>query len=190
MIPKKIHQIWVNENPEIPTKYKKEWIESWRKKNPNWEYKLWTTDDCLDLVKTHFKEYLPIYETLRPIKKADVVRLLIIYIHGGVYVDLDTICLRTLDDYENWDTEKVVYNGSNSCMACRIGNVYLGRYIKHILSKKKVNRVLLYAGPRSLMLWLKCTGNNVNFVYDEYICNKNAVRTEKTIGIHLSVKGW
>ena len=40
MIEKIIHQIWLGSNSP-PT----EWLDSWKDKHPNWEYKLWTEKD-------------------------------------------------------------------------------------------------------------------------------------------------
>merc|ERR1711920_935191 len=41
-IPKIIHQIWLGGKP-IPNAFH-EWIQSWRKLNPDWQYILWTEE--------------------------------------------------------------------------------------------------------------------------------------------------
>ena len=51
--PKIIHQIWWNEDQEIPTKWKIS-IESCRKKNPEYEYKLWNMKDVEQLIREEY----------------------------------------------------------------------------------------------------------------------------------------
>lgn len=86
-IPKLIHQTW--KTNDIPTK----WIsfaDKVKNLNPDWEYKLWTDRDNEDFVKTEFPDLYPIYMGFsRNIMRADVIRYLIMYKIGGVYLDLD-----------------------------------------------------------------------------------------------------
>tara|TARA_R110001599_G_scaffold133843_1_gene311477 strand:- start:344 stop:2539 length:2196 start_codon:yes stop_codon:yes gene_type:complete len=97
-ITKIIHQSWKDRN--IPNHiYKKDWVESWKNKNPDWQYVLWTDENNRDLVKNHYPEYLEIYDSYEnPIDRADVARFFYMHRYGGVYVDLDFKCLKPLDD--------------------------------------------------------------------------------------------
>lgn len=92
-----IHQTW--KNKDIPHDlFHKEWIDSWLKFHPDWEYKLWTDDDNRNLIKEHYHEYLDFYDRYpAPIQRADIVRYFILHKFGGLYVDLDCIALRSLD---------------------------------------------------------------------------------------------
>ena len=60
-----------------------------------YKYLLWSEEDCEHLVHTHFQKYLQFYNNLRhKIQKIDFAKLLILFVHGGLYVDLDIIPLR------------------------------------------------------------------------------------------------
>jgi mannosyltransferase OCH1-like enzyme len=103
-IPNIIHQSWKDEH--IPYDiYKKSWVDSWAIQHPNWERMFWTDEQNRQLVKTHYPEFYSFYQSLNPgIKKADFCRFLYMHKYGGVYVDLDFICLKNLTpllkDYE------------------------------------------------------------------------------------------
>ena len=90
MIPKIIHQIWLgpNKKPDI-------WMDSWKinycQKYPDWEYKLWTEKDILDLNlrnKIHYDN-----ETFYN-AKSDIARYEILYQYGGVFIDADSLWLQ------------------------------------------------------------------------------------------------
>lgn len=94
-LPKLIHQSWVDE--DLPAKFLS-WRRSWRIKNPEWSYVLWTDDDNRELITRFFPWFLDNYEALpAPIMKADVCRNFYMLAFGGIYADLDTECLRPLE---------------------------------------------------------------------------------------------
>ena len=95
MIPKIIHQTWKTE--QIPAKAQP-FVNRVRELNPDWEYRLWTDEDNLQLVREHFPQLLEIYEGFsRGIMRADVIRYMIMYHIGGVYLDLDYEMLHPFD---------------------------------------------------------------------------------------------
>lgn len=96
-IPLVIHQTWkYKELYRIPKKYHK-CVESWKYHNPEFEHILYDDVDCMDFVKTHYPQYLELYTQLElPVQKADVFRYLILHKWGGIYTDLDTICLHPI----------------------------------------------------------------------------------------------
>ncbi|MFD1912484.1 glycosyltransferase [Halodurantibacterium flavum] len=94
LIPKIIHQTWRDHDLPEP----RHWPESWKKLNPEWEYRLWTDADLLDLVRTYYPELEELYLSYpRPVQRADMGRYLILHHCGGIYADLDTECLIPLD---------------------------------------------------------------------------------------------
>lgn len=86
-IPKIIHQTW--KDREIPDK----WLNFQHKVktlHPGWQYLLWTDDDNGEFVKKEFPAFYSIYEAFpKNIMRADVIRYLIMYKIGGLYLDLD-----------------------------------------------------------------------------------------------------
>ncbi len=91
-IPKKIHQIWLG--GELPTYYNV-LIESIKKNNPDWEYKLWTDKD-IELLNLKNKN---LFNTITNNGlKADLLRYEILYNEGGVYLDVDFYCIKPFGD--------------------------------------------------------------------------------------------
>lgn len=86
-IPRIIHQTW--KTKEIPA----EWLEYQNKVkslHPGWEYRLWADEDNDEFVKKEFPQFYPVYKAFpKNIMRADVIRYLIMYKIGGLYLDLD-----------------------------------------------------------------------------------------------------
>jgi mannosyltransferase OCH1-like enzyme len=93
---KKIHQTW--KDNDIPYNiFSKEWVDSWIKFHPDWEYHLWTDDDNKKFVESYYPKFLNLYNSLDcNIKKADVIRYFRLHKDGGLYVDLDCVCFQSL----------------------------------------------------------------------------------------------
>lgn len=87
MIPKKIHRIWIG--GEIPPIY--DHGSEWKALHPDWEHHLWI--DPPDWVR--LLAGAPSGDETRFM--VDVWRLQILYDYGGIYVDCDTVPLRSFD---------------------------------------------------------------------------------------------
>ncbi|MGY0061593.1 glycosyltransferase [Streptomyces sp. LZ34] len=95
-IPPIIHQTW--KTADVPHEWR-EWSASWRRYNPDWEYRLWTDTDNRAFLQEHYAWFLPIYDGyLEPIKRADAIRYFLLDHFGGLYVDMDFECLRPMTD--------------------------------------------------------------------------------------------
>lgn len=84
MIPKIIHYCWFGKNPK--PEIVKKCIESWKKYCPDWEIKEWNESNFDISVHPYIKEA---YERKKWAYVSDVVRLLVVYEYGGVYLDTD-----------------------------------------------------------------------------------------------------
>jgi len=91
-IPKIIHQIWIGPKP-MPSKF----METWKIKNPDYEYICWTEEKIKEL-KFTFKcqKIIDIVDLYHG--KADIMRLEILKKYGGIYLDADSICVEPLGD--------------------------------------------------------------------------------------------
>lgn len=108
-IPKIIHQIYWDfsfKGKPIRDEWKKASL-TWVKHHPKWEHKIWDDKDCLNLIKNDFPWFLETYLGYKyEIQRCDSVRPLILYKYGGLYIDMDTICLKPFD---NILTEEKIY---------------------------------------------------------------------------------
>jgi mannosyltransferase OCH1-like enzyme len=92
VVPRTIHHIWIGPDP-LPAEHR-DWIESWKRHHPDWEFRLWTEENLpTDPSRPE------ILERLRaPVERADILRLELLHRYGGVYVDTDVECLRPVDE--------------------------------------------------------------------------------------------
>lgn len=86
-IPKIIHQIWLGPEPR-PV----EWMETWKQKHPDWAYKLWTEENLPPMQNRKQFDAINTYNG-----KSDILRMEVLYLYGGIYVDADSECLLPLD---------------------------------------------------------------------------------------------
>ena len=93
MIPRVFHQIWVGQEV-FPAEYRRR-QGSWLAHHPGWELRFWT------------EKNLPAAEELRrpeardrlrsPWERSDLLRLDLLWRFGGVYIDADLECLRSIE---------------------------------------------------------------------------------------------
>jgi mannosyltransferase OCH1-like enzyme len=98
MIPKIIWQTYKSKLP--PTQSLKS-IQSWLKLNPDFEWFYFDDEKCDQFIRDHFDtNFYTMYSSLPfGVMKADVWRVAIVYVYGGVYVDLDTVCLKPVNEW-------------------------------------------------------------------------------------------
>jgi mannosyltransferase OCH1-like enzyme len=124
MIPRKIHQIFWSftgkELNDIP-KFKEYTTKTQQFANHyGYEYKLWSLKDCEELIVEYFPQYIELWLTFRyDIQRCDFIRYLILFIHGGWYLDCDVYPLQDMKPLESsqqvfttWhiDKNKLPYN--------------------------------------------------------------------------------
>ena len=98
MIPKIIHACWLGSAP-MPEVYKN-YVEGWKKLNPDFEVKLWTDKDF----EKYYDDSLFVKDAIR-LKKygflADYFRFTVLYEFGGIYIDTDVEMFKPLDEFLN-----------------------------------------------------------------------------------------
>ena len=90
-IPRVFHQIWVGPEP-LPEEFAS-YQETWVEKNPGWKLELWTDDHLPEGCRRP-----EVYDRSRTVwERADILRLEVVYLFGGVHVDADFECLRAIE---------------------------------------------------------------------------------------------
>ena len=92
MIPKILHLCWISGSSYPPLIDK--CIASWRKILPDYEIMLWDKERVLNIGSVWCNEAI---DAGKYAFVADYVRLYAIYHYGGVYLDSDVECLKTID---------------------------------------------------------------------------------------------
>jgi mannosyltransferase OCH1-like enzyme len=73
-------------------------MDSWKRHHPSWEYWLWDDDNNRRFVQNRFPWFVRLYDNYSlNIQRADSVRYFILYTYGGLYVDVDSECLRSVE---------------------------------------------------------------------------------------------
>ena len=92
IIPLKLFQTWNTKH--LPNKMNINTIQL-QKQNPEFEYYLYDDNDCREFIKSNFpSDVLNTFDMLVPgAYKADLWRYCILYIHGGIYLDIKYKCM-------------------------------------------------------------------------------------------------
>ena len=165
VIPKHVYQTWRDSN--IP-KNIEEGMISLRKKNPELEFHFFDDNECRDFIEKYFgNRVLDAYNTLIPgAYKADLWRYCVLYIKGGIYIDIkcdtvDDFKLNTLTDLEYYVRdihsikigfgEEYVYN---ALLVSKPGNeIYkkcIDRIVKNVENRDYCKNDLDITGPSLL----------------------------------------
>ena len=104
MIPKIIWQTYETDFDLLP-KEAKDFSLSWQNKNPQWKYIYMNSEERNNFVLNEFgNNWYKLFKNIElGIVKANIWRCMIIYIYGGLYCDLDTICHYPI---ESWIKEE------------------------------------------------------------------------------------
>lgn len=95
-IPKIIHQIWAGKYEPLPD-YFRDLGDGWKKLHPDFSYRFWNENSMNHFISEHFPDLFEIYESYPfDIQRWDVIRYLILYKLGGVYIDFDYECLQSI----------------------------------------------------------------------------------------------
>ena len=143
-IPRNIFQTWKNKN--ISTEFSS-LTQTWKEKNPNYAYFFFDDDDCKKFIKKHFEinVYNAYCRIIPGAFKADLWRYCILYIYGGVYVDIDTICIGKIDDFLNDNVEFITPVDLNNCPTIgthNLFNCFIASIPKHPILLDCINRIV------------------------------------------------
>lgn len=110
-IPRIIMQTW--KTRDVPPKWKTS-PESIHRYMPGWTYALMTDEDNLNFVRDHFPQYLSMYNNFpHAIQRADAIRYMWLYVHGGLYLDLDYELNEPLDSLFYTDADLYLMSSNN-----------------------------------------------------------------------------
>ena len=158
VIPLDIYQTW--HTKDLPPKMR-ERVELLKAQNPRFNHHLYDDNDCREFIKKHFKpDVLDAYDRLIPgAYKADLWRCCILFINGGIYMDIKFCCVNgfrliELTETEHFTKDRPHNSIYNALMSCRKGNLFLfrciRRIVKNVANKFYGNTPLSPTGPGML----------------------------------------
>jgi mannosyltransferase OCH1-like enzyme len=160
VIPLKIYQTW--ETKDLPEKMREN-IERLKSQNPEFEYHLFDDSERREFIKQNFnEEVLNAYNKIVPgAYRADLWRYCVLYINGGVYMDIKysnvgdfKLIQLTDDEYFVPDLESSGGGVYNAFIICKPRNEILLRAIqntvKNVHNEYYGESALCPTGPMSL----------------------------------------
>lgn len=145
IFPKIVHQTYRNSNL---TKEYGIWRQRCIDINPDYEFKLWTDYDNRELVKNHVPQFLNLYDSYNEkIKRIDMIRLVYLYVYGGLYMDLDFICLRPFKDLFSTEyfTVAKMDNIVTPTYGQRYSNAFMAAPANNLIVKILMSRLHIHA---------------------------------------------
>jgi len=111
-----------------------------RRHNPHFNYYLFDDNECRNFIRDHFRpDVLQAYDTLIPgAYKADLWRYCVLFIHGGVYLDIKYVPIRGFRFIQLMNEEHYVvdidgHNIYNAFIVSRPGSPILFKAIRKIV---------------------------------------------------------
>lgn len=146
-IPLNIFQTWKTLN--LPPKMKEN-VELLKTQNPEFTYYLFDDNMCREFIEKNFdKSVLYTFDKLKPgAYKADLFRYCVLYIHGGIYLDIKFSCVKDfkliyLTNSEYFVRDHDISNGNNgiyqALLICYPYNNILLKCINDIVINVKNN---------------------------------------------------
>jgi len=178
-IPHIIHQTWSSHS--IPFIFK-QWMHSWISHHPGWQYYFWTDSDIKHLIANCYPYFLSTFNNYPDTGyRVDAFRYFVLYEFGGVYADIDSEALHSLNNLTNNEfciigqepKEHAHFLGplgiplvSNAIMACVQRHKFFREVIDHLydhIGWYSWNDILYATGPYMLTYEYKHNRHKYNF---------------------------
>lgn len=163
MKPHLIHQIWINDNDIPYERYKKHWIDSWKLHNPSCKHIIWYKNDVYKLIKSDYEWFYTCFcELPSETARADCFRCILMHKFGGLYADLDSVCMQPLDHlFVSSNEIDGVYN--NLLVAIPGHSFFIDFLRHHVLKFSQTplkNKILKFTGPLGMATYAKSLPHN------------------------------
>jgi hypothetical protein len=98
-IPKHFHFVWWQGKDKMPD-YGKENVAKWTKLHPDYKVTVWSKSTLDPIVKREFPEYWEAWQSMEHlVQNVDLAKLLLLYLFGGFYIDMDMKCVKRIPDH-------------------------------------------------------------------------------------------
>jgi mannosyltransferase OCH1-like enzyme len=151
-IPKIFHQMWFDrveyDNETGPAKYHEK-MQTWRTHHPHFKFMFWNRRRIEKLWEhPHLQRWKQFFYSLEVhIEKCDFTRYAILYLYGGVYADLDFVCLKNilplLHNREfGWAFETISHNWPSDPRFRKVFNGFLFSIPGHWVWEKLMDNIV------------------------------------------------
>ena len=204
MIPKIIWQTHENKyNDLLP--FQKNITNTWKNLNPDWEYRYVDAEERSRQVKEYDGLLHSFYLLVKKINQADIWRLVSIYRDGGVYADMDSICVKSITKSIGWNyNEEGIMCSHIGFQSKGINNSNFGAVKNNQIIKLMIDDLILKytehgleelpylePGNPSNKIFSKIAKENQEFIYfnSEYFNHTERYRKKFDKNVEVSVDG-
>jgi len=116
-IPLNIWQTYKTDHlPEKAKKCQSSWIQQ-----KNYHYKFMNDEQIQNFIKEHFNpRILQVFKQLPlGVMKADMWRYCVLYVHGGIYSDIDSVSLKPIKEWNIRDEDRIIIGLENDKHFCQ-----------------------------------------------------------------------
>ena len=155
MIPNVIHQIWFQGKRHIP-QHLLYFHQSWKDMNPEYKMIVWDRPMIERLVRklsieTDNKWLYDLYHSYQKIiQRINIAKYVILYYHGGIYIDMDVQCLQPLSKLEALHSNPDLV--LSTLVEHRIQKILLSS-VKHPLEDPIINNGIIMSCPKHPVLF-------------------------------------
>ena len=174
MIPRLLNHVWPG-NDEFRPKFHA-WRASWMRFNPDYSFRFWNLDNLpFDLMTPACARIIK--SNLCYVSKGDLIRHIVIYLYGGIYVDTDMECIKNFDPLLKCSAfvgegNLSKYEIPNAVMACEKGNAMFGEIID-VIAESIINNWEIWNDPKRL--YKEADGSMQQLSRQYFKKNKNCV---------------
>ena len=162
----------------------RERVETLKKQNPRFKHHLYDDNDCREFIKNNFKpDVLEAYDCLIPgAYKADLWRLCILFIYGGIYLDIKYKPLNGFKFINLTEKEHLVADVNNidiynALMVCLPKSEFLykafRKIVENVNNRFYGNNYLEPTGPAMLSQFISTNNEIVDLKHEEWDNNPN-----------------
>lgn len=188
MVPRLLHQIWVGPNdfPEEFAGYQRTWLEH----HPGWELRFWTEDNLPeDLMRPEARERLR-----TPAERSDILRMEVLYRFGGVYVDTDFECRRSLepliDGLDFFVADLKPGRTNNAFIGAQPGHPLLERGLRECRPREFHGYDKAAAGPLFLDALVNEQRDQLHVFPKELFYPGTPAEIREAVAVHHAARSW
>lgn len=212
MIPKIIHQIWLQGYDNIP-----EDLKQYHNKcmiiNSDFQHIFWDESKIIKLLEDKFdQDHVYTFKSYNiPAQKADFARYAILYVYGGIYLDMDSMCIKNLSPFLKYQFFFTVTDDFLNKLYRRYQTGVIGSIPKHplykillknIFDRTDSSHIVTYStGTRvfydSVQEYLKNNKNDITIIdpkylhpcgiFDDQTCPNNC---DSCYIVHVNYSSW
>lgn len=187
LIPRLFHQIWVG--PDPPPEQFLRYQQTWLDHHPQWEMRFWTEHNLPKGLRRR-----EVYERLRvPAERSDILRLELLWRFGGVYMDMDFECLRSIEPLIG-DLDFFAARNEKGLNNALIGSVAAHPVLDKALGMLQPREIYGYSkeatGPIFFERVLQKHLSNAKIFESTLFYPKGHEAREHAYGIHYNANTW